>query len=89
MLSRAWGPGHPKRKKLVSAWCAEDRQDAFTRLTQRQSINDQTCENPVAAQYEIGEKIGVNGTPAVYATDGSYLGGYLTPDQVSKLLGLM
>lgn len=83
------GPNSISAKKLASAWCADDPRDSITKLTQRQPIPEKTCENPVSAQYMLGEKIGVNGTPAVYAPDGSLIGGYLDPDQMAKALGIM
>jgi thiol:disulfide interchange protein DsbC len=83
------GPNSVSAKKLMDAWCADDPREAITRLTQRQSVAEKNCDNPVASQYMLGEKIGVNGTPAVYAPDGTLVGGYVEPDQLSKMLGLM
>lgn len=75
-------------KKLVNAWCAEDRNDAMTKLKTRQNLPDKSCENPVAAQYILGQQLGVNGTPAVFKADGTSIGGYLTPQQMAQALGL-
>ena len=82
------GPNSISAKKLANAWCAEDRKDALTKLKLRQNIPDKTCDNPVASEYALGEKLGVNGTPAVYMKDGSLIGGYLDPNQMAQLLGL-
>jgi thiol:disulfide interchange protein DsbC len=40
----------------------------------------------VAADYELGQSVGVNGTPAVYTKDGTQLGGYLPPEQLLQRL---
>jgi len=82
------GPNSISARKLANAWCADDRKDALTKLKLRQNVPDKTCDNPVAAQYALGEKLGVNGTPAVYTKDGSLIGGYLDPDQMAQVLGI-
>jgi thiol:disulfide interchange protein DsbC len=75
-------------KKLVNAWCAEDRNDAMNKLKARQNLPDKSCANPVAAQFALGQQLGVTGTPAVYKADGALIGGYLTPQQLAQALGL-
>jgi len=82
------GPNSISAKKLANAWCADDRKDALTKLKLRQNIPDKTCDNPVAAEYALGEKLGVNGTPAVYDKNGTLIGGYLDPDQLAQVLGI-
>ncbi|MBX4378204.1 thioredoxin fold domain-containing protein [Mycobacterium tuberculosis] len=44
------------------------------------------CTNPVAMQYALGQQLGVNGTPAIFAPDGTQLGGYLPPAQLRAAL---
>lgn len=82
------GANSVSAKKLVSAWCADDRQDALTKLKMRQNIPEKSCDNPVAAQYALGTQLGVTGTPAVFMTDGSLIGGYLPPALMAQKLGL-
>jgi thiol:disulfide interchange protein DsbC len=82
------GPDSISAKKLASAWCSDDRKDALTKLKLRQTIPVKTCDNPVAAEYALGEKLGVNGTPAMYTKDGSLIGGYLDPNQLVQVLGI-
>jgi thiol:disulfide interchange protein DsbC len=40
----------------------------------------------VTVDYNLGQKIGVDGTPAVYAANGAQIGGYLTPADMLKAL---
>jgi thiol:disulfide interchange protein DsbC len=82
------GPNSVSAKKLSNAWCADDRRDALTKLKLRQPIPDKSCNSPVADQYALGEKIGVNGTPAMYTKDGLLIGGYLDPNQLAQALGI-
>lgn len=68
--------------EMVSVWCAADRKDAFTAAKLGKAPKAATCDNPVKAQYELGERIGVDGTPAIFTPDGRQLGGYVTAQQV-------
>ena len=44
------------------------------------------CTNPVAMQYRLGQRMGLEGTPMVLAGDGTQLGGYLPPAQLRQAL---
>ena len=68
--------------KAVNVWCAADRRKALTEAKLDKPVPKKTCANPVAADFELGRKVGVDGTPAIYAPDGTQLGGYLPPDQM-------
>ena len=47
-----------------------------------------TCDNPVAREYELGQQVGLTGTPAIVLEDGSLLAGYVTADQLGEVLGI-
>lgn len=79
----------PSATKLVTAWCSKDRQKALTMLKEDQAVPAATCTNPVAAQFELGGKIGVNGTPAIWMPNGELKPGYLPPDALAKELGIL
>lgn len=68
--------------KAVSVWCAADRNQALTHAKNGDAIDAKTCDNPITEEFELGRKIGVAGTPAVIASDGTQIGGYLTPEQM-------
>ncbi len=80
------GPGTPSFDKAVSVWCAKDRKQALTAAKAGQEPEPLKCDNPIAQEYQLGMTVGVDGTPAVYAPDGSRIGGYLTPDQLQAAL---
>jgi thiol:disulfide interchange protein DsbC len=65
--------------EMVSIWCASDRNDAFTAAKKGTDPKPATCKNPVKDQFDLGLKLGVTGTPSVYAEDGTLIGGYLSP----------
>lgn len=72
----------PTYTEMVSVWCAADRKAAFTAAKEGHAPKAATCTNPVKDQFELGARLGVNGTPAVFTADGRQLGGYITADQV-------
>jgi len=78
----------PSADKLVSVWCSKDKQDALTKLKQDQPVPMATCDNPVAAQFQLGAQIGVNGTPALFLPNGKLMPGYLPPADLAKELGI-
>jgi thiol:disulfide interchange protein DsbC len=72
------GPGTDDWHKMESVWCSKDRKSAITHAKQGEDVKSPDCgTTPVAKQYALGEKIGVNGTPAVFTDSGDYIGGYL------------
>lgn len=80
------GPGSQDFKDMVSVWCADDRKTAMNNAKAGQPVPANSCTSPVAMHYELGQKLGVNGTPAMFAADGSQLGGYLPPAQLQAAL---
>ena len=83
------GIGSPSYKKTVSAWCAENKQEALTQLKKDERIEENLCEdNPVAAQYLLGVELGVNGTPAIVLDDGTLIPGYRSSADFIRILGL-
>ncbi len=82
------GIGSNSYKKIVSAWCADDRQEAITRLKNGEEIEAKDCENPVAEHYSLGSEMGVRGTPALVLESGQLVPGFIEPDRLAALLGL-
>ncbi len=80
------GKPTPSYTKAVSVWCSADRKAEFTAAKAGKDIKPATCPNPVADEFHLGERIGINGTPTIVAADGAILGGYLTPDQLLHAL---
>ncbi len=80
------GIGSPSYDKFVSVWCADDQKAALTLAKEGTDPEPRTCPNPVADQYELGREIGVTGTPALVASDGTLIPGYMPPKQLLKRL---
>ena len=80
------GLGSQDYKDMVSVWCAADRRKALTDAKNDRPVPAKSCTTPVNMQYALGGELGVNGTPAIYAADGTQIGGYLPPDKMLEAL---
>ncbi len=80
------GIGGESYDKAVSVWCAADRREAFTNAKKGLSVPKVNCANPVTMDYNLGLHVGVDGTPAIYAADGTQIGGYLSPTEMRTKL---
>jgi len=76
------GLGTPTYDKMVSAWCADDRKAAINELKTGGLIAPKKCDNPIAAQYQLGAAMGVTGTPAIVLESGSLIPGYKAAAQL-------
>ncbi|WP_158883047.1 thioredoxin fold domain-containing protein [Rhodanobacter sp. L36] len=85
-LTTTAGRPTPTYTEMVSVWCAADRNAAFTAAKQGHAPKPATCTNPVKDEFNLGLKLGVDGTPTIYGPDGTVLGGYVTPDQLLQAL---
>ena len=81
------GVEHPGFRQLASAWCAAEPQATLTRLKNRETLKENVCPgNPVAAQYALGRRLGVKGTPAIVLPDGAMIPGYRSADDLLSIL---
>jgi len=80
------GIGGESYKKAVAVWCSKDRQTALTESKLGKKVEAANCPNPVSKLYQLGEAMGVRGTPAVYSDDGESLGGYVPAPELIRLL---
>lgn len=83
------GVGSDSYRKIASAWCSDNPQQAITALKNRQEIPENVCPgNPVADQYMLGQKAGVRGTPALVLESGEMVPGYLSAADLTGRLGI-
>ena len=76
------GLGSESFDKAVSVWCAPDRRQAMTEAKAGKALPKADCTNPVTRDYDLGRRIGLDGTPAIYAADGTQIGGYVAPAEM-------
>lgn len=77
---------------LSSIWCAEHPREAMEEYVESQvvmAINDQ-CDRPnaLAAGYELGNAVGLKGTPLLIMRNGERIRGYKNADDVLSRIGL-
>ena len=83
------GVPSPSADKLATVWCSENRQETLTQMKNGASVPTKTCDkNPIAAQYQLGNELGVNGTPALFKPDGTLLPGYMPAAELAAALGV-
>ena len=80
------GVGAPSYNKAVSVWCDKDRLAAMTRAKSGEEMPKADCDNPVKKEYELGQMIGVQGTPAIVLEDGTMLPGYVPAAKLAAAL---
>jgi thiol:disulfide interchange protein DsbC len=78
------GPGY---RDLQKVWCADDKREAMSIAKGASAGSLETsgdCESAryVDEGYLLGNRIGVTGTPALYAADGTMFNGYVPYKQL-------
>ena len=82
------GVGSKSHKKYVSVWCNSDQQTAMTDAKAGRDVPVASCENPVEESFELGRRVGVEGTPTIIFDDGTLTPGYLPSATLIERLGL-
>ena len=81
------GPNTSSWTKAEQVWCAADRKTALTEAKLGKTLPGKICpNNPVATEYELGEKFNLQGTPTLILGNGEMVGGYLAPADLAKEL---
>ena len=80
------GLDSPTYQKSVSTWCNEDQKTAIGIAKNGGAVPPLTCDNPVKEQFELGELIGVTGTPTLVLESGKILPGYVPAPELIKYL---
>ena len=70
-------PGTESYGRSVSVWCARDRLRAMTDAKAGREVARATCDNPVDRHVDLGRRLGVTGTPALFTEDGGLISGYV------------
>ena len=71
---------------MAAVWCAGDRREALERAVRGEEVTvraGSACSDAVISKhYELGQKLGIPGTPMIVLGDGTALGGYVMPDKI-------
>ncbi len=81
------GPGY---QGLKSVWCAKDQLKAMSiaKGVIAGELEDGNCEhaNVVDEGFELGRKIGITGTPALFSSNGTKFNGYVPYNELIPML---
>ena len=71
-----------------AVWCSPDRAKAWVDLALRGKppAASASCENPVAKNLALGQKLGVNSTPTLYLANGERIAGAMQSADLRKML---
>jgi len=76
-------------QKLATTWCSNSPQEVMTRFKRGEQVKLAPCaDNPIAEQYQLGQKIGVRGTPAIVLESGMLIPGAVSPEMLEKEMGI-
>jgi thiol:disulfide interchange protein DsbC len=78
------GPETKSWRTMTAVWCAKDRKEALNRAIRGEQLSaGSKCSDAVIGkQYELGQKLGIPGTPMIVLSDGTALNGYVEPDKL-------
>jgi thiol:disulfide interchange protein DsbC len=79
-------PDAMRKSRLV--WCAPDRAKAWSdiMLKGREPDNAASCEAPINANLELGEKLKIEGTPGIVFASGRLVPGMIKRDAIERYL---
>jgi thiol:disulfide interchange protein DsbC len=82
------GPDTESWHKAEQVWCSTNRADALTRAKNGENITAPNCpaNSIIRRDYELGQKLSVEGTPAIFLANGEMLAGYSPPQQLAQYL---
>ncbi|MGB9428947.1 MAG: DsbC family protein [Gammaproteobacteria bacterium] len=81
------GVGSASWNKAVNVWCAKDRNAAFEAAMRGSAVQSTPCNDAaVAAGYQFGQLLGLDGTPAIITDRGRLIDGYLPPTALAYAL---
>ena len=81
------GPNTDAWHKAEVVWCSADRREALTRAKLGGEITGKRdCPTPIARSYELGQELGIRGTPGIFTEGGEYLPGYYSPERLVQRL---
>jgi len=82
------GVGSSSYNEAVSVWCSDDRERALTEAKAGKKLPAKSCKNPVKKHMEVGEQLGIAGTPAIVLEGGDMVPGYVPAKRLAEMLKL-
>ncbi len=82
------GPDTESWHKAEAVLCASNRNDALTKAKKGEDVPARQCgaDRIIARDFELGQKLGVDGTPSIFLSTGEMLPGYAPPSKLVQYL---
>jgi len=81
------GPDTESWHKAEAVWCSSNRNEALTRAKNGENLKAPNCPAEIVKRdYELGTKLNVTGTPAIFLASGEMLPGYAPPGELVNYL---
>ena len=81
------GPDSDTWTTMQSIWCADDPLEAMSRAKAGGYTPERRCDSvSVQRHFELGQRIGLTGTPALVTPDGRMIPGYVPPTRLAAIL---
>ena len=82
------GPNTESWRKAEVVWCSANRNEALTRAKAGAQLDmNKTCSpTPVEREFQLGQTVGVRGTPAIITESGEFLNGYMPPKEMVQAI---
>jgi thiol:disulfide interchange protein DsbC len=81
------GPNTASWIKAEEVWCSPDRKEALTRAKLGEPLHVRLCTHtPIPREYELGQELGLVGTPSIILSNGDLLSGYVSPVDLAQTL---
>lgn len=79
---------HPEAKeKSIAVWCAANRAQAWADLMKSGKVpSSRNCDHPIDRNIQLGQRLGIQGTPTLLSADGRTLPGAATKDRIEQWL---
>ncbi len=79
---------HPEaRAKAIAVWCAQDRAGAWQALMlDSKPLQSADCAHPIDRNIALARKLGVDGTPVLFDSQGRRLAGAAPVDRIEAFL---
>jgi thiol:disulfide interchange protein DsbC len=81
------GPNTESWHKAEAVWCSANRNDALTRAKNGEDVKAPKCSTEIIKRdFDLGLKLDVDGTPAIFLASGEVLPGYAPPGKLLRYL---
>ncbi len=74
--------------KMIAVWCSADRKESLTLAKNDEPLPEIDCDTPIMAHYQLGNELGISGTPALVFEDGRVIPGYMDSERLAAMLNI-